>query len=37
MTDVLYGIFVGPFKDIVTSPTFFVEVIVGGILAGLLY
>ncbi len=37
MSEVLWGVFVGPFRDIVTGPTFFVEVLVGGIFAGLMY
>ncbi len=37
MSDVLYGIFLAPFKDIAGSPGFFVEVLIGGIFAGLMY
>jgi branched-chain amino acid transport system permease protein len=37
MSDVLYGIFLAPFKDIAGSPGFFVEVLLGGIFAGLMY
>ncbi|MBI3636357.1 MAG: branched-chain amino acid ABC transporter permease [Candidatus Rokubacteria bacterium] len=37
MTDLLYAVFVGPFRDIGSSPTFFAEVVLGGILAGMLY
>ena len=33
----LLGAVLGPFKDIATGPTFFVEVLLGGIFAGLLY
>ena len=33
----LYPYVVGPFADIGSNPTFFVEVVVGGILAGMLY
>src|SRR5919197_1976108 len=36
MSDVLLGL-VTPFRDIVTAPTFFAEVLIGGIAAGLLY
>ena len=34
---VLEQLFVAPFKDIAGNPAFFIEVVVGGILAGLLY
>ena len=37
MTDLLYQFFVAPFRDIAGNPAFFVEVVIGGILAGLLY
>jgi branched-chain amino acid transport system permease protein len=37
MTDVLWGVFVGPFRDIASSPTFFAEVLIGGVAAGLMY
>ncbi len=37
MSDVLWAVLVGPFRDIVTGPTFFVEVIIGGVFAGLMY
>jgi branched-chain amino acid transport system permease protein len=37
MTEVLYGIFVAPFADMVTAPTFLVEVLIGGVAAGLMY
>src|SRR5213080_2193616 len=36
MTEILLGL-VTPFRDIVTGPAFFVEVLIGGIAAGLLY
>src|SRR6266702_2419278 len=36
MTEVLLGL-VTPFRDIVTAPAFFVEVLIGGIAAGLMY
>jgi branched-chain amino acid transport system permease protein len=35
--DVLYQVVVGPLKDIGTNPAFFGEVVIGGILAGMLY
>ncbi len=37
ITDALHAILVGPLRDIVAGPTFFVEVLLGGIMAGLLY
>ena len=37
MTEVLYALLVGPFKDMGSSPTFFAEVLLGGIFAGLMY
>src|SRR5216117_4167545 len=37
MTELLYGVAVAPFKDIVGSPAFFVEVLTGGVFAGLMY
>src|SRR5437867_2237047 len=37
MTELLYGIAVAPFKDIGSNPAFFGEVVIGGILAGMLY
>src|SRR5256712_6176459 len=36
MSEVLLGL-VTPFRDIVTAPAFFVEVLLGGIAAGLMY
>src|SRR5216684_9237664 len=36
MTEILLGL-VTPFRDIVTAPAFFVEVLIGGIAAGLMY
>ena len=35
--DILYGVFVGPFRDMITSPRFLTEVLIGGIAAGLMY
>src|SRR6266542_4250885 len=35
--ELLYGVFVGPFRDMLTAPTFLVEVLIGGIAAGLMY
>src|ERR1700738_3275501 len=37
MLDVLYGVLVGPLKDMAGSPTFLAEVIIGGLAAGLMY
>jgi branched-chain amino acid transport system permease protein len=37
MEQLLYGVFVGPFRDMFTAPTFLVEVLIGGIAAGLMY
>src|SRR5881392_2448034 len=37
MTELVYGIAVAPFKDMVGSPAFFAEVLIGGVFAGLLY
>jgi len=37
VTDLLYGVFVGPFRDMVTAPTFLAEVLIGGVAAGLMY
>jgi branched-chain amino acid transport system permease protein len=37
MLDLLYGIFVGPFRDMGSSPGFLVEVLLGGVFAGLMY
>jgi len=36
MTDVLWAV-LAPFRDIATGPTFFAEVVIGGVFAGLLY
>ncbi|HEV8441218.1 MAG TPA: branched-chain amino acid ABC transporter permease [Methylomirabilota bacterium] len=35
--DLLYAVFVGPFRDMAGSPSFFGEVLIGGIAAGLMY
>ena len=35
--DMLWGVFIGPFKDMASSPTFLAEVLIGGIAAGLMY
>ena len=35
--DVLYQVVIGPLKDIGSNPAFFGEVVIGGILAGMLY
>ena len=37
MLDVLWGVFVGPFKDMTSAPAFLVEVLIGGVAAGLMY
>src|SRR3989338_11383683 len=37
MLDVLYAIAVAPFKDMAGSPAFLVEVLIGGLFAGLMY
>jgi branched-chain amino acid transport system permease protein len=35
--ELLYAVFVGPFRDMLTAPTFLIEVLIGGIAAGLMY
>ena len=35
--DLLYSVFVGPFRDMATAPTFLAEVLIGGVAAGLMY
>src|SRR5438094_10615444 len=35
--ELLYAMFVGPFNDMAGSPAFFVEVLIGGVAAGLMY
>src|SRR5262247_4643126 len=37
MTEVLYAVFVGPFRDMAGSPAFLVEVLIGGLFTGLMY
>jgi branched-chain amino acid transport system permease protein len=37
MTEILYAVAVAPFKDMVGSPAFLGEVLIGGIFAGLMY
>ena len=37
MTSVLYQVLIAPLKDIGSNPAFFGEVVIGGILAGMLY
>jgi branched-chain amino acid transport system permease protein len=37
MLDVLYGVLVGPVKDMVGAPAFLAEVVIGGLAAGLMY
>jgi branched-chain amino acid transport system permease protein len=35
--DILYGVFVGPLRDMIGHPGFLAEVLIGGIAAGLMY
>jgi branched-chain amino acid transport system permease protein len=37
MASLLYAVFVGPFRDMASSPSFLVEVLLGGIATGLMY
>src|SRR4249919_344838 len=37
MLDLLYAVLVAPFKDMVGAPGFLVEVLIGGLAAGLMY
>jgi branched-chain amino acid transport system permease protein len=37
MGSLLYAVFVGPFKDMASSPGFLIEVLLGGIATGLMY
>src|SRR5512138_3688340 len=37
MLDVMYAALVAPFKDMVGAPSFLVEVLIGGLFAGLMY
>jgi branched-chain amino acid transport system permease protein len=37
VTEALWAVLVSPFKDIAGSPTFFAEVLLGGVAAGLMY
>ena len=37
MASLLYAVFVSPFKDMASSPSFLVEVLLGGIATGLMY
>jgi branched-chain amino acid transport system permease protein len=37
MVETILGFLVGPFRDMVSSPAFFVEVLIGGVAAGLMY
>jgi branched-chain amino acid transport system permease protein len=37
MSSALYQVFIGPLRDIGSNPAFFGEVVIGGILAGMLY
>src|SRR6201997_3582241 len=35
--ELLYGIFVGPLRDMIGNPRFLAEVLIGGVAAGLMY
>ena len=35
--DLLYGVLVGPFRDMLGAPAFLAEVVIGGVAAGLMY
>ena len=37
MTEILYAVFVGPFRDMAGSPAFLIEVLLGGLFTGLMY
>jgi branched-chain amino acid transport system permease protein len=37
MSELLFAVFVAPFRDMVSAPTFLVEVLLGGIATGLMY
>src|SRR5882724_5092325 len=37
MTEILYAVFVGPFREMAGSPAFLVEVLLGGVATGLMY
>ena len=37
MIELLHGVFVAPFVDMVSYPSFFAEVLIGGIFAGMMY
>jgi branched-chain amino acid transport system permease protein len=37
VSELAYAVFVAPFKDMVGSPAFLIEVLIGGVCAGLLY
>jgi len=37
MAEILYAIFVGPFRDMAGAPAFLVEVLLGGLFTGLMY
>ena len=37
MASMLYAVFIAPFRDMASSPTFLIEVLLGGIATGLLY
>ena len=37
MAEILYGVFIGPFRDMAASPAFLIEVLLGGLFTGLMY
>ena len=37
MAELLHAVAIGPFKDMATAPAFLVEVLIGGVFAGLMY
>src|SRR6184192_1521407 len=37
MTEILYAVFAGPFREMAGSPAFLVEVLLGGVATGLMY
>src|SRR5262249_57176833 len=37
MLEILYAVAVAPFRDMAGAPAFLVEVLIGGVLAGLMY
>jgi len=37
MLDLLYAVAVAPFRDMAGAPAFLIEVLIGGVFAGLMY